>query len=533
MKQTANNHPGKIKTEEFNLTDIAAYFLYKKQEEGSHALSEQTCSDLGTEELFTFVDRTQSRVGQQYLYHILCTVPRTTGEIEQNEDIIGHLQTDGGLQERLTKVLSGLQDTEAYTIVRLLTDELPDASGKTRITLTVLKFLPTLFLLLYLLAQVSAYGILFLAAIIANVVIHYTFKMKSIDYIYSVPQLIKLMSIAGKLCKYPELSKLTKDIPEALATLKPIRRTALFLRMENKMQSDIAAFVWFFTELIHIFFLTEPLSFLQSVSILKNKNREIETVYRFVGLVDSLLSVYYLREELPYYCMPGKNEGKQRLASEEMYHPLIEDCVANSITIEGKSVLLNGSNMSGKTTFIRIAGINVLTAQTLHTAFARSFRLSAPINIYSALMLADNLSEGKSFYMKEVDTIKDMIDRSQDGNTHLFLFDEIFKGTNTTERIAAAKSVLSYLNTPDNIIVASTHDTELATLLDSEYDLYHFSEVIHGNSFSFDYKLKSGPLYRRNAIRLLEINGFPPAIIQDAYRTIDRLGFPPASTPPL
>lgn len=123
--------------------------------------------------------------------------------------------------------------------------------------------------------------------------------------------------------------------------------------------------------------------------------------------------------------------------------------------------------------------------------------------------------------MKEVDTIKDMIDRSQDGNTHLFLFDEIFKGTNTTERIAAAKSVLSYLNTPDNIIVASTHDTELATLLDTEYDLYHFSEVIHGNSFSFDYKLKSGPLYRRNAIRLLEINGFPPAIIQDAYRTID------------
>ena len=146
---------------------------------------------------------------------------------------------------------------------------------------------------------------------------------------------------------------------------------------------------------------------------------------------------------------------------------------------------------------------------------------------------ADDLSEGKSFYMKEVDTIKEMISRSQEGTANLFLFDEIFKGTNTTERIAVAKAVLSYLNTTDNIIVASTHDAELATLLDTEYDLYHFSEVIQDETFSFDYKLKSGPLYQRNAIRLLEINGFPPTVIRDAYRTIEKISYPPTSTQPL
>ena len=188
----------------------------------------------------------------------------------------------------------------------------------------------------------------------------------------TVPQLIKLLGIAEELCKYPELGKLTKEIPDALATLRPIRKTALFLRMESKLQSDMAVFVWFCTELAHIFFLTEPLSFLQSVSILRNKNREIETVYRFVGLADCLLSVYYLREELPYYCLPEKADNGYRLEGEEIYHPLIEDCVSNSVIIKEKSVLLNGSNMSGKTTFIRIIGINVLLAQTLHTAFART-----------------------------------------------------------------------------------------------------------------------------------------------------------------
>lgn len=94
------------------------------------------------------------------------------------------------------------------------------------------------------------------------------------------------------MCKYPELGKLTKEIPDALATLRPIRKTALFLRMESKLQSDMAVFVWFCTELAHIFFLTEPLSFLQSVSILRNKNREIETVYRFVGLADWRTACY-------------------------------------------------------------------------------------------------------------------------------------------------------------------------------------------------------------------------------------------------
>lgn len=523
MGRRARSYAGEIKSETFNLTDISAYFRYRKEVEGDNLLSDPTYSDLGVEELFTFADRTVSRVGQQYLYQTLRSVPQAAGEISRHEEIIRHLQADSHLRERLAKTLSHLRDTEAYSIVRLLADEQPAASTNRKVIFTILKCLPALFLLLYLLLHIPACGLFFLVAIILNAGIHYTYKPKSIDYIYSVPQLIKLLGTAEELCKIPELSKLATDIPDALATLKPIRKTALFLRMENKLQSDMAALAWLCTELLHIFFLTEPFSFLQSVSILRNKCREIETVYRFVGLTDCLLSVCFLREHLPYYCLPGRPEERHRLASQEMYHPLIEDCVANSIDIQDRSVLLNGSNMSGKTTFIRIIGINVLSAQTLHTAFARSFLLATPLNIYSALMLADDLSEGKSFYMKEVDTIKEMISRNQKGTANLFLFDEIFKGTNTTERIAAAKAVLSYLNTHDNIIVASTHDTELATLLDKEYDLYHFSEVIEGETFFFDYKLKNGPLYQRNAIRLLEINGFPPIVIRDAYQTIERM----------
>lgn len=506
----------------FDFPDISAYFLHNKEAEGNTPLSDQTYSDLGIEELFSFTDRTVSRVGQQYLYRTLRILPQKQGEIEAHEDIIKQLDTNDHFRTKLIKEFSKLQDTEAYSIVRLLTLEHPEISKTVTFVFTILRFLPSLFILLYLILHIPVFGMLFLFSVFLNAGIHYAFKPRSLDYIYSVPQFIKLLNIAEKVCKYPELSRLAKNIPATLSTLKPIKKAALFLRIENKLQGEMASIIWLITELQYIFFLTAPISYLKSVAILKNKNREIEDVYSFIGLTDCLLSVYFLRKKLPYYCLPGQTSDDYRLIADDLYHPLIPDCVANNIVIKEKSMLLSGSNMSGKTTFIRIAGINAVVAQTLHTTFARRFCLFAPIHIYSALMLADSLPEGKSFYMKEVETIKEMLNYSRQGNRNLFLFDEIFKGTNTTERIAAAKAVLSYLNTPENIVIASTHDTELSTLLEHEYEMYHFSEVIYANTFSFDYKLHEGPLYQRNAIRLLEINGFPEEVIKEAYDAVSR-----------
>ena len=143
--------------------------------------------------------------------------------------------------------------------------------------------------------------------------------------------------------------------------------------------------------------------------------------------------------------------------------------------------------------------------------------------IHAALMLSDSLSDGKSFYLKEVESIRDMLSCSRSEHINLFLLDEIFKGTNTTERIAAAKAVLSYLNTSNSIVIVSTHDAELGTFLKNEYDLYHFCETIANGILSFDYKLKAGNLYQRNAIRILEINDYPATLIEDAYSVIRQI----------
>jgi DNA mismatch repair ATPase MutS len=118
-----------------------------------------------------------------------------------------------------------------------------------------------------------------------------------------------------------------------------------------------------------------------------------------------------------------------------------------------------------------------------------------------------------------------MIDKSINGKPNLFLLDEIFKGTNTIERISAGKAVLSYLTNNDNVVFVSTHDIELADLLKEEYDLYHFSEKVDNKTVDFDYKLKEGKLKNRNAIKILQMNDYPESVIREAIelsKTLDK-----------
>lgn len=176
--------------------------------------------------------------------------------------------------------------------------------------------------------------------------------------------------------------------------------------------------------------------------------------------------------------------------------------------------------MSGKSAFLRTLAINVLCAHTINTVFARSFS-STYFKLHAVMNLADDLMQGKSYYMEEVLTIQQLVTESERETCCLFLLDEIYRGTNTTERIAAAYAVLQYLN-KKNTVIAATHDSELTTLLTSGFDMYHFSETITNDGLAFDYTLKPGKLKHGNAIRILEHYGYPREIIQQALRQSEK-----------
>ena len=209
--------------------------------------------------------------------------------------------------------------------------------------------------------------------------------------------------------------------------------------------------------------------------------------------------------------------------AEQVVHPLIDGCVPNTLVLDGTGLLLTGSNMSGKTTFIRTLVLNALTAETLDICFAGSY--TAPyMRLLSSIRISDDIAEGTSYYLQEVLTVKRFLEASQDSVPCLFALDELFKGTNTSERIAAGKAVLAHLNRGPHIVLVSTHDIELAELLDSDgYELHHFREEVVDGQLVFDYQLHTGPLTTRNAIRILELYDYPPELIAEAYAVQERL----------
>jgi hypothetical protein len=512
---------GKVKSDSFNFELIDRYFRNKDHSDTLQVLSDKTCNDLDFNEFFMFADRTVSKVGQQYLYNTLRTIPLTGEKLSSREKLIGQIADDTGLRLKLQAQIDSLSRDNAFYITSLFQDEhlkkpkwffiVPILSFASVLSLVMLPFTPQFIFVL-------------LGLYIVNIIIHFWNKRNLYEYAGSIPQLLNLNRTAKELLKTGLLPGIDPDLRDSIRVIDKVRNRMAFFKLEAKIEGDAGIAIWAVLEIAKSLFLLEPLLLFGVLGQLDTKRKEIEKVFSFVGYVDSLISIASLRKGLDVYCLPEMRTGGKVLETSGVYHPLIPECVPNSIVVEGKSILLTGSNMSGKTSFIRTIGLNAITALTINTCFATRFCL--PVSrIFSAIRISDDLMNDRSYYFEEVLTIKEMIVNSRGDQPALFLLDEIFKGTNTIERISAGKAVLSYLNSGSNIVFVSTHDIELADMLDGTYELYHFSEKVENKTVDFDFRLKAGKLKNRNAIRILEINDYPPEIIAEAMKISGELDF--------
>ena len=203
------------------------------------------------------------------------------------------------------------------------------------------------------------------------------------------------------------------------------------------------------------------------------------------------------------------------VAGDEVYHPMIprKDVVANTFKLDSEQtvILLTGSNMSGKSTFMRAVAVNQILALAGFPVFARSFS-SSHAKVVSCLQVKDNLDQGYSYFYSEVRMVKDILERAKAGDALLFFIDEIFKGTNNRERFLGSKAVIQSLSaSPLAMGVISTHDLELAELENSAPTLknHHFRDDVESDHLVFNYKIQSGPCPTTNALKIMAIEGLP------------------------
>ncbi|WP_343849481.1 MutS-related protein [Algoriphagus jejuensis] len=502
----------KIKKGNFYFNSIGKYFLKCEKTSAFQVISDKTYQDLDLDEVFMYIDRTLSKVGQQFLYHSFRTIPDNSERFDRFEHLIKVLNEHSELKEAVIKQLSKLNTNEAYYISSLFLEDhfqkpewffvVPLLSLISVISLSLSFFFPQFLLLL-------------VPVLAVNYFIHYWNRESFVQYSGSILQLLTLNQVAKEFVKAEVLAEANQEITKSIQSIDGIGVRMSLFKLEAKIQSDVGQAVESLTDIIKALFLIEPIVFFNVLRKLDSKRNEIHRLYKLIGEIDVAISIDFLRKELPYYSVSTLTDKEKQLRAKDIYHPLLLDSVANSIDIHRKSVLLTGSNMSGKTTFIRTIGINVIMSQTLNTCFAREFA-HPRLKVHSAIRIADDLMNDKSYYFEEVTTIKKMLEESRSGAQNLFLLDEMFKGTNTVERIAAGKSVLSYLNEENNIVFISSHDLELADYLSESYDLYHFTEIVENENILFDFKLKAGQLKTTNAIRILELNDYPLEIILEA-----------------
>ena len=159
--------------------------------------------------------------------------------------------------------------------------------------------------------------------------------------------------------------------------------------------------------------------------------------------------------------------------------------------------------------------INAILAQTLYTCTAGFYR--APfLKVMTSMALRDDIGGGDSYFIVEIKSLKRILDESKKEEPLLCIIDEVLRGTNTIERIAASSRILSVLHKRWILPFAATHDIELSYILKDIYTNYHFEEEIEGNQVIFNYLLKEGMATTRNAIRLLDMLGYEKEVVKEA-----------------
>ncbi len=214
-----------------------------------------------------------------------------------------------------------------------------------------------------------------------------------------------------------------------------------------------------------------------------------------------------------------------RLRSTKLGHPLIsaQSRIDNDLDLSrlGTIHLITGSNMSGKSTFLRTIGINLCLAQAGGPVCAATFDWSWS-RLACCIRVNDSLDAGLSFFYAEVKRLKTILDETEDRKAPpvLFLIDEIFKGTNNRERLIGSRAYIKALSAGNGLGLVSTHDLELTDLEKEIPSLtnMHFQETVSAGALSFDYTLRPGPCPTTNALRIMELEGLPASRETDSER---------------
>jgi DNA mismatch repair ATPase MutS len=322
-----------------------------------------------------------------------------------------------------------------------------------------------------------------------------------------------MAALCGRARRIDERSEEIERLRALYPVVKRIKGPAVFLKPVTSFGSDISDAL---TMYLKVFLLGELSNYLKAAGIIRGKGEELRSLYETVGFLDAYCARSELIEEEEAHRPASIAAGSRKIVAMNAVHPLVEGCVPVSFSF-ARGVILTGTNMSGKSTFLRTLGINQILATNLGMAYADTFETDL-FFVSSSIRSEDNRASGESRYLAEAERLLSIIRSIEAADPPILaLIDEILNATNSQDRIAASIAILRGAAGQGSIAVAASHDLEIAEALHSEYSPYYFSERIEEGKLVFDYALRDGIVDRKNALPLLRLIGFSDNILGRDY----------------
>ena len=316
---------------------------------------------------------------------------------------------------------------------------------------------------------------------------------------------------------------------EALAAIEAVIATARALRLDVPRlpgegslgwaaldvttQNEILASVLTY---LNVFLLVDVNAFVRSLALVRAMRPVLLRIHARIGDLDAAYAIASFRAGLARWARPEFTEPGTAIRAIDVEHPLVGDAVPNDAVLGPAEVwLVLGSNASGKSTFAKALGLQALLAQSIATTTCTAY-CAPPLLVRTIIAVEDSLATKRSHFMVEAEAARDMLlGDAAETTDRLCIVDELFRGTNTKDRVAAGAAFLRALRREGATVTAATHDAELLALLD-EYRPHYFGETVRGGDLVFDYQLRAGATAPRNALAVLALAGFPERVLAEA-----------------
>lgn len=506
---------GLLPEREYKPEQFANISHYFEKHKNGFFIDDITWNDLNMDEIFKSMNYTYSAAGEEYLYYTLRTPFLKEEELNRREEIIDFFRSNSDERVSCQYIMANLGRTGKYSIYDYL-DYLDDLGKRSNLK-HYISFLTAILSIGILFISLPIGMVALVCVFSANILSYFKVKNEIDPYLTSFSYIFKLLDSVGKIkkLKIPVLKEELTSLKQAAAELTKFKRGSFLLMSSSRMSGSsnpLEIIMDYFRMIWHL----DLIQFNNMLGEVRKHISDIDEMLAIMGKIETLIAIGAFREGCRDYCIPEFSK-EMLIEGENIYHPLIKEPVKNSLSTK-RGVLITGSNASGKSTFLKTIAVNHILAQTIHTCMADSYKTGI-FRVCSSMSLRDDLQGGNSYYMMEIKALKRIMDELGKKDVPVLCFvDEVLRGTNTVERIAASAQILKSLSGEGCLCFAATHDIELTHLLEDEYNNCHFEEEIENNDIFFSYKIMSGRATTRNAIKLLSIMGYEETITQKAER---------------